>query len=163
VSLRVLRTLLIIGMIIAGYVAYDQYSRREAILAETATLLQQLAGTRNELGKLEKASPKNLRPPDEAIENLVGRLIDDTELLGSSVRMETGQQARQWETIGHGVTKTQMSFITQAEKQAGLGYFALVWQILMRQPVRVIEAQIDPSSDVVKFSMTVELLALEGG
>jgi hypothetical protein len=163
VTLRILRIVLILGMLAALYVAYDQYYRREAVLGEMATLLQQYSAIRGELDRLEKVTPKTLRPTSEAVENLIGRLIDDTELLGSSVRMESGQQGLKWEPVGHGVTKGKLSFITQNEKQAGLGYFALVWQILMRQPVRVLEAQIQSNSDVVRFSVTVEILALQGG
>ena len=162
-SLRILRGFLLIVMAAALYAAYDQYTAREAILSEIAAEMPAYNAVRQEMDQLSKLPTKTLRPADEALEELCGRLIDDTDLLGSTVKISLPPHGIQWQEVKHGVTKTTVSFESSADKNAGLSYFSMVWQLLQRQPVRVVEAFIKQDKELVHVGITVELLALQGG
>ena len=162
-SLRVLRIFLIIATIVALYAAYDQYGAADALRGEIAAELPQVDAMQTEMSQLSKLPTKTLRPPDEALEELIGRLIDDSDLLGSTVTIEMPQGGMKWEPVKHGVTKTKVGFTLTTDNSAGLAYCSMVWQLLERQPVKVTEAYIKHDKDMVKFTLRVELLALQGG
>ena len=154
---------LLVVTIAALYAAYDQYSSRESLLSEIAAEMPAYNAARQEMDQLSKVPSKTLRPTDEALEELAGRLIDDTDLLGSTVKIDLPTKGIVWEDVKHGVTKTTVSFESESEKNAGLAYFSMVWQLLQHPPVRVVEAYIKQEKDIVRFTISVELLALQGG
>ena len=160
---RVLRLTFIILGIVAVFVAYDQYDAGDRVDMQILSELPALNATKLEMRALNQATPKPLRPQNEALEYLLARLVDDTELLGSSVRLERSPAESEWNTVNHGVTKTAITVSSPADKQAGLGYFAMMWELLLRQPVSIVSASLKVQDAVITLSVDLELLALEGG
>ncbi|MEE8410429.1 MAG: hypothetical protein V3T05_12545, partial [Myxococcota bacterium] len=115
----------------------------------------------SEIEELSKLDIRPLKPTEVALEELVARLIDDTELLGGSVRLELPEEGLVWQPINFGVTKMRLSVGTAAEIDGALGYFYILWQLILRQPVQVLGATIRRTSGVVMFTVDLELFAVQ--
>ncbi len=50
-----------------------------------------------------------------------------------------------------------------AETSAALGFFYMLWQLILRQPVQVTAARITRQNVITKFEISLELFALEAG
>ena len=83
-------------------------------------------------------------PQTEALQSFLSRLIDDTELLGSSVRMNFEKAGVVWEPVEYGVQRTNLSLGTAAEKQAAMGYLTLLWQLLAQRPAQALDDRLQP-------------------
>ncbi len=140
------------------YVEIDEalatYDRAEMERAETATM-------KAESEKMAATPVRALNPKVETIEEVIARLIDDTEMLGSSVRFEVGDRGLMWEPVAHGVQKATVSFASAAERSGALGYFTLLWQIVADRPVSIRSARL-MLSDLSTMTIEVDLFAWEG-
>jgi hypothetical protein len=151
-----------VSAIAAFYLAYTEYETGNATAAQYAVEMPLFTQVQQEMTELSSLPVKHLLPADEAVEEIVGRLIDDTELMGSSVRLQVPGQSVTWEEVAHGVQRTELKLTTSAEEQAALGYLAILWQLLQRQPVRIKQATITTAEEAVTFDVALELLALTG-
>ena len=160
-GLRVLRALFLVGSLGALYVAYDEYESGNAAKSELMAELPLFSQAMSEIEELSKLDVKPLRETDDAVEELIARLIDDTELLGSSVRLEIPQSGLNWSPVNFGVTKCSLAVTTQATDSGGIGYFYILWQLIMRQPIQVTGAEIIRQPGVVGFTVDMELFAVD--
>ncbi len=162
-SLRVLRILFLLGALFVFYLAFSEYEAGNGFMAQYAAEMPLFSQAQQEVAELSALPSKQLLPADEALEEFLGRMLDDTELMGSSVRLDLGQTGIAWQPINHGVQSTVLGLTTSSLKQSALGYFSILWQLLGRQPLRVRSARISAGEDTVTFNVEVELIALEGG
>ena len=160
-GLRVLRALFLLGSLAALYVAYDEYESGNAAKSELMAELPLFSQAMSEIEELSKLDVKPLRETEAAMEELVARLVDDTELLGSSVRLEIPKEGLSWSPVNFGVTKTKLAVTTQATAYGGIGYFYILWQLIMRQPIQVTGAEIGRKQAVVVFRVEMELYAVD--
>lgn len=160
-GLRILRLLFLVGTIGSLYLAFDEWEAGNQAKAELMAELPLFSSAMSEIEELSKLDIRPLRPTEEALEELVARLIDDTELLGSSVRLELPDEGLVWQPINFGVTKTKISVGTAADATGGLGYFYILWQLILEQPVQVTGATIRRAEGVVMFNVDLELFAIQ--
>jgi hypothetical protein len=145
-----------------AYGAYHYYEAATELEAQLFAENQQLAAVERDVASLQGLEPKPLKAREETIEEFLGRLIDDSELLGSSVRLNVENGQLNWEPVRYGVEKARVSLSSAAEGSAALGYFSSLWQLIQERPVNVLDARIDVKGDVSTFNIDVELFALAG-
>ena len=162
-SLRVLRLLFVIGAVVLGYVAYDEYTAGNNVQAQIASEMPIYQSVLSQINELNKAPVRKLLPAQEAIEDLVGRLIDDTDLMGSSVSLVIPSTGLKWEPVNHGVQKTSFALTTASEKSGAMAYMYILWQLLGRQPVKITGSEISVQDESVSFVVHLELVALDSG
>jgi len=122
-------------------------------------VFQRVESVSNEINKLKAAPPKALQPREKAVQELLGRMVDDTELLGSSVRFELQDQLK-WQSIKYGVEKAQIHMSSAALTDSAMGYFAILWALIQERPVNIIKGKITLSNETVTFYLTLELFGL---
>lgn len=160
-ALRILRIFFLIATVGALYTAYVEWEDGNLAKTELMAELPLFSAAMSEIEELSKLDIRALRSTDEALEELVARLIDDTELLGSSVRIEFPDRGLVWQPINFGVSKAQLSIGTAADSSGALGYFYILWQLILAQPVQVIGASIRRTEGVVMFNVDLELFAVQ--
>jgi len=159
--LRLLRIVFILGTPVALVAAYQFYDAGKNLVGQRDRSKMQLTAYLAETATLSGAREKPLRPPEEALEELLAKLIDDTELLGTSVRMDVGQGV-QWQPLRFGVQKTKLSLSSASPAESAMAYFSILWQLIEAGPTSIMNAEISAQGDVVSFQVDLELLALQG-
>ena len=113
-----------------------------------------------DLARLRGAEPKPLLPRADTIEQFLGKMLDDTELFGSSVRINQESGPLQWSSEEHGIEKAFVSVTTAAETESAMGYFTILWELLSERPVAIRNASITVSDEVTSMTIGVDLYAL---
>ncbi len=161
--LQILRILFIVGAVVCVYLGYDWWEQASNAQIQLAEQVSQLERIRGQVVRFQ-AMPggKPLQPREEALENLIVRLIDESDLLGSSVRIEVPKEGIVWQPVEYGVEKAMLSVTTATEETNALAYFAMLWTILQEQPVHVTKATISRNTEVVKFELDLEVYSYGG-
>ncbi len=159
---RLARLAMIVVSLMAFSFAYVSCERATERQGSIDTAVRQLSEVNNQIAALENVQPKPLKPRDETLEDILGRLVDDTELLGSSVRLNLDKGGLQWQPVRYGVDKAVLSISSAADNDAAMGYFSILWQLIQERPATVKTAKITVGESVSWFTIDVEIYALTG-
>ncbi|MEM6532075.1 MAG: hypothetical protein AAF654_05595 [Myxococcota bacterium] len=159
---RVARLLFIIAGLILLMMAYTEYEDVERAESTKRGVFSQVRSVANEIDQLKTAPPKPLQYREKAVQDLLARMVDDTELLGSSVRFDLESQLT-WQPIKYGVEKARIQMSTAALAESAMGFFAILWALIQERPVNIIDGTIRMQEETVSFSVTLELFGLQGG
>ena len=159
--LRVIRTLFYVAALVALYLAFDQYEVAMEIDETLETQMPLLNAARLEMEQLSKAPAKPLLERDEALEELLVHLIDETDLLGGSVRLDVPDMGLEWRKVSFGVEKTSLAMSLSELEVRSLGFFHILWGLLDTQPVRITKADIKRNMEIVTLHVDLDLFALE--
>lgn len=160
--LRIFRLIFIVvglGLLFMAYEAYGEVERSEST---KRGVFSQVKSVANEINQLKAAPPKPLKTRQESVQDLLARMVDDTELLGSSVRFDLERQLT-WTPIKYGVEKARIEMSTAALRESAMGFFAILWALIQERPVNIIDGNIQMKEETVSFSLTLELFGLEEG
>lgn len=158
---RVLRLSLLIGGCGALLLAFTTYEDVEQAQLRKRGVFGQLQSVAAEINQLNAAPARPLRPRQDAVQELLARMVDDTELLGSSVRFDLESQLL-WTPIKYGVEKARVSMSSAAIRESAMGYFSILWSLINERPVNIIGGNIEMQQDVVSFNLDLELFGLQG-
>jgi hypothetical protein len=161
-ALRIIRVVAPIVALICLYFAWDSWDRADGLESQRDNLAREIGQLRADIDNMTKLAPKPLKQREEAVEQVITQLIDDSELLGSSVRLNIQGSGIQWTPVRFDVEKTTLSMSTADVSSAALGYAYILWQVIQRQPARVISASIAAQGEVVSISADLEVYALSG-
>ncbi|MEM6733201.1 MAG: hypothetical protein AAF658_16705 [Myxococcota bacterium] len=158
---RVARGFFIVAGLFLLFLAYGAYGDVEGAESTKRGVFNRVKSVANEINQLKAAPAKPLQNREKAVQDLLARMVDDTELLGSSVRFDLEQQLV-WSPIKYGVEKARIQMSTAALAESAMGYFAILWALIQERPVNIIDGQIELRDDAVTFNVTLELYGLQG-
>ena len=151
---------IIVGLflLMMSYSAYEDVERAERT---KRGVFSQVKSVSTEIRQLKEAPAKPLDYQEKAEQDLLARMVDDTELLGSSVRFELEQQLT-WQPIKYGVQKARVEMSSAALRESAMVYFAILWALIQERPVNIIDGKILMDNETVSFNVTLELFGLQG-
>ncbi|MEL6546392.1 MAG: hypothetical protein AAFQ82_17325, partial [Myxococcota bacterium] len=150
---RVFRLLFIIVGLVLLMMAYSAYEEVERSESTKRGVFSQVKSVANEINQLKAAPQKLLQSREQSVQDLLARMVDDTELLGSSVRFDLEKQLT-WSPIKYGVEKARIEMSTAALRESAMGFFAILWALIQERPVNIIDGTIRMDTDTVTFTLT---------
>jgi hypothetical protein len=160
--LRVARGVMILLATVALYLAFESYYEGVQLRSRLDADAMALSALTSDIAMLRATPEKPLRGTEDTVDDFLGRLLEDTELLGSSVRLDLKPGGMLWVPVRLGVQKADLSLSSASETEAAMGYFTLLWELIKERPVSVRGARINVGEAVSWFTIDVELFALAG-
>ena len=158
--MRILQIVFGMGALVAFYFAYSAYSQTGVLETKVSSAASRLAQLQADVKLLDHLSPRPLITREEMLERFLTSLMDEAELLGSSVRLEVPKPSSRWKPVQYGIYKAPISLSSASETVHALGYYDVLWELIREKPVRFKKARVTINQSVSSLTLDLELFAL---